>query len=95
MTNYKPVSSVFSKVLEKAVHSRISQHLHANNILDTEQYRFRKDILTEDVPVRLEDSVFTSINQKMHVAGIFSDLVKAFDCMNHEVLLTVLHFYGI
>jgi hypothetical protein len=72
MTNYKPISllTVFSKVLEKAVHSRISQHLHAN-ILDTQHYRFRKEISTEGAPVRLEDSVFTSINQKMHVSGIF------------------------
>jgi len=31
----------------------------------------------------------------MHVAGIFCDLVKAFYCMNHEVLFTILHFYGI
>ena len=77
------------------MHSRISQHLHANNILDTEHYKFRKEISTEDAPVRLEDNVFTSINQKMHIAGIFCDLVKGFDCMNHEVLLTILHFIGI
>jgi hypothetical protein len=77
------------------VHSRISQHLHANNILNTEHYRFRKEISTEDALVRLEDSLFTSINQQMNIAGIFFDLVKTFDCMNHEVLLTILHFYGI
>jgi hypothetical protein len=66
MTNYKPISLLtvfFPKVLEKAVQSRINQHLHANNMLDTEHYRFRKEISTEDAVVRVEDTVFTSINQ--------------------------------
>jgi hypothetical protein len=40
-------------------------------------------------------SVFKSINQKMHVAGIFCDWAKASDCVNHEILLAKLHFYGI
>jgi len=46
MTNYRPFSllTVFSKVLEKAVHSRLSQQLHTNNILVTEQYGFREGI---------------------------------------------------
>jgi len=50
MTNYRPVSliTVFSMVLNKAIHSRLSQHLHTTNILVTEQYDFRKVISTED-----------------------------------------------
>jgi hypothetical protein len=42
-----------------------------------------------------EDSVFNSINQKMHVGGIFGNLAKALDCVNHEILLAKSHFYGI
>jgi len=42
-----------------------------------------------------EDSVFNSINQKMHVGGIFCNLAKAPDCVNHEILLAKSHFYGI
>jgi len=61
-------------VLEKATHSRLSQHLHINNILLTEQYGCTKGISTEDAAFRLKDSIFKSVNQKMHVGGIFCDL---------------------
>jgi hypothetical protein len=97
MTNYTPISLLtvfFSKLLEKAVRSRLSQHLHANNIQVTEHNSFGKEISTEDAPIRLTDSVLTSINKNMHISGIFCDLAKVFDCMNDEVLLIILYFYG-
>jgi hypothetical protein len=69
------------------MHSRLSQHLHTNNVLVTEQYGFSKGISNEGAAFRRTDSVFKSINQKMYVRGIFCDLANAFDCVNQEILL--------
>ena len=63
MTNYRPLT-VYSEVVEKSVHNRLSQHLHTNSVLVTEQYIFRKGISTEVAAFRLTGSVFKSINQE-------------------------------
>ena len=55
----------------------------------------RKGMSTENLGLRLTDSIFKFIDKKMHDEGIFWDLVKASVCMNYEILLAKLHFYGI
>jgi len=60
-------------VFKKAMHGRLTQNLHKNNILVTEQCGFRKGTATEDVTFRLTNTVFRSINHKMHPGTIFCD----------------------
>jgi hypothetical protein len=90
--NYRPFSLVlvFSKIVEKAMYSRLNQHLIINNILATERYGFRKDRSTE-----LINGILQAWNSKLQVAGIFCDLAKAFDCVNHDILIEKLKYYGV
>jgi hypothetical protein len=73
MTHYRPMLllTIFSKVLKRAMHSRLSQHLNTNTILVTEEYGFSKGISNEDAAFGRKDSVTKSINQKMYVGGNF------------------------
>jgi hypothetical protein len=70
--------------------NRLSQYLHISNILAPKQLAFRKGKCCPQL-----NSVFKSLNQKRHVAGIFCNLAKVFDCVDHEIWLAKSHFYCI
>jgi hypothetical protein len=64
MTNYRSISllSVFLKVCEQFMYSRLRQHLHTDNKLVTEQHGFRKEMSTEIAAFRQTDGVVKSVN---------------------------------
>jgi hypothetical protein len=64
---------------------RLNQHLQINNILVGEQYGFRKGLSTEYAAHSLMNGILTAWNNKLYVGGIFCNLTKAFDCVDHNI----------
>jgi len=97
VANYRPISllTAFSKVFERIIYERLLQHTETNNILTDVQFGFRTFSSTDKASYKLIDGILDALNNKMMVGGIFCDLQKAFDCVNHSILLTKLKFYGI
>jgi hypothetical protein len=60
-----------------------------------EKCGFTKGKSIENAAFKLTGNTLRPISQKMHVGGIFFNLAKIFDCVNHEILIVQLYFYGI
>ena len=96
-TNYRPVSLLpqFSKILEKIFNNRLDSFIEKNCILNECQYGFRNSRSTYMALMDLIENICESIDKKKYVMGIFIDLKKAFDTIDHNILLNKLYHYGI
>ena len=77
------------------MHKRLYQFLQENNILFQNQFGFRKNNSTSFALIEITEKIKQTIDDKKYGCGIFIDLRKAFDTVNHEILLTKLEHYGI
>ena len=87
-SNYRPISLLpqFSKILEKLFNSRLSAFIDKNNIINPSQYGFRENMSTTYALTELINEITSSLNNKMYYIGVFIDLKKAFDTVDHELL---------
>ena len=94
--NYRPISllSNVDKVLEKLVHKRMIKFLNRNNIIYNRQFGFRRKHSTVHGLVTLTEDIKKSIDEGKLTCGVFIDLQKAFDTVDHEILLKKLETYG-
>ena len=95
--NYKPISilTFFPKLLEKLFYNRIINFINVNNILHVNQFGFRSNISTSTALANVLTSLISKINDKKCTIFTLLDLKKAFDLINHDLLLVKLQFYGI
>ena len=98
MTNYRPISvlSSFSKILERIMYNRLYSYLNDNNnLFFQKQFGFREGHSTNHAHIQLINDICDSFNQNKYTLGVFIDLSKAFDTVDHNILLKKLSLYGI
>ena len=97
MLNYRPIAilPVFTKLLEKIMYNRLYNFLQNKNILIDNQFGFRKKYSTALAIFSLTDSILKEMEKGNYSIGLFMDLSKAFDTIDHRILLKKLEYYGI
>ena len=95
--NYRPISllSVLSKLFEKAIYSRIYSYLVKNDLIFKKQFGFRRNYSTNHALLSITERIKNLVDQGNYVCGIFVDLEKAFDTVNHKSLCEKLNHYGL
>ena len=86
---------IFAKLLERLKYNRIISFLYKNKIFSEAQNGFRKGKSINTAVQSFIGSIQEVLNKRVHTIGIFIDLTKAFDVLNHKLLLEKLFYYGI
>ena len=97
VSNYRPISllPIFNKIFEKILYKRIEQHFCDHNLISNNQFGFRKSRDTQQATLKLVYDVLPTLGTDVKTIGLFLDFSKAFDTVDHTLLINKLHRYGI
>ena len=95
--DYCPISllSIFNRIFEKLMHKRLSSYLDINNIICESQYGFRQQPSTEHAIPDIISRIQSYMDKKLFSCGVFIYISKAFNTVDHDILLEKLNHYGI
>ena len=95
--NYRHISllPVFSKLLEKLVLNHLQAFCTKRNVFNPHQHGFRLHCFTNTVMADMLDFITKSIDNKLKVLALYLDVSKAFENLNHSILLSKLEHYGV
>ena len=77
------------------MYTRLFNHLSEHNILYQKQFRFKQGHSTENAIMQLIDQINDKVENNCFTIGIFVDLLKAFDTVNHQILILKINNYGV
>ena len=86
---------MISKVIEKVIYTQLSLYLESNKLFSDSQYGFRPNHSTEQATLELTDRIISAMDNNDVPIGVFLDLSKALDTIDHDILLTKLEHYGV
>lgn len=97
LSNYRPIAllNAFSKVFEKLMSNRITEFLLSSKIISKQQHGFLKNRSVDTATFDLINAITKSVESKHFPVSLFCDLTKAFDLVDHKILLRKLEKYGI
>ena len=97
LNNYRPISilPIFSKILEKVAYEQLYKYFESNSYLVNSQFGFRRNKSTTHAIMNFLEYLYNNLDESKLILSVFLDFRKAFDSVDHKILLSKLQIYGI